>query len=1333
MNGNDRHVEISLGFNRDDLKQGLQESERLLQESVQRMGQIQAPGDLSSFLPTGKTAAVEGLGFSPSPSQPPFPLGEYSAPPPPPSAIGPSMPNPQPMPTGEGKLEELNQRLNVIQQMAQRSPDVARANLDRLRIQSLNASVKEPEKAEEYQNLIEAIQSLNGTVRDDAKKKDQSNEFFQWIRANAAMQLGQQVVGDLQQGRFFSAMGGGAGGLLGLLVGGPAGMAVGSSVGAGLGGLIEGLAGGAQGARQYERSATDLARMFGGYGQISNLRNYNLGGQYGYTAEESLGMYDQLRQSRIVGNAAEGTPLVSEMQALTRALGMNADATIKLYAGYTQTGGDRGATGYFGEIVAGAIAAGFEANVDQYAELMNSARTQAVQGSGQGVSDRAFSMMQDVFANLTGGSSATSELMRLNPQMAGAGLNTFLGMGGTNDVYGLGAGFLRLAGVSENQLDRRFTSTEQQATNAEKALDFLGDRMIERSGMSRGAFQAAAAGDANFVQRQLQQNVGLQRETDYMLSGLLGRQASAQDLRAFEQLQNIAMANGGALPQSGASGSAEVDKLLAELGKNPADQARQAEAERHNKQMEVMSHFQDLMTRTDQWMANIYNWILENVDLEAVKETIMGVMDFVENKVAPIIVEAAGWMINEGIPKLIEAGDAVIAWAKKNDVVGKIAATMEFIVDIFKTGMDQVVGVVGAIVNPRQTLREARENPGDAARDLGGFLYSRTAPGFLSRVLRNRREADDEFEDTPAGGVVATESYNTFRFAPGDRVVASRAGSPEIGSGRESTITLDDINLLLVDFLGQVVQQHKEAMEAGELLQETQDMALELTELLQKDSEEQTGKLFPAMIKGQEAQAELTKETNQGLSVINSNLPIIGQLIAGVTDAVKAIGSVMGGSAGGMGGGGGGGAFASGLFTGPSANIGGSSAYHIDSKFSRDLSWEEIVSYFDQMAIAYAEQDRRIEFSNRGVAGQVYDHEASLRDKIKLLQQANAAHSHSVHADWYSFDYYIPQGDESRHGRSAEGAEMYLPSVAGGRAEYGSGGRYGNYVTIYDANGNPVAKTGHGDDRRALPQNRQFSDAVASSGGGNYAGVSPEFSARVQQMAQRLGMNPDHLMAVMGFETGGTYSPSVRNAAGSGATGLIQFMPSTAAGMGTSTSALAGMSAVEQLEYVERYLSPYSGQLNSLEDAYMSVLYPAAIGRGPNHGLFRRGTTAYRQNSGLDINRDGTVTVGEATNKVREYLPGGGGGASRAATGFAGSAPTMAPTEVPQFNQFTPSGGGNNIQARIEVNVNAPGGDPATVQAAAYQGTQSATDEFEQRWRRDGNPRNDDARNPVFA
>ena len=60
-------------------------------------------------------------------------------------------------------------------------------------------------------------------------------------------------------------------------------------------------------------------------------------------------------------------------------------------------------------------------------------------------------------------------------------------------------------------------------------------------------------------------------------------------------------------------------------------------------------------------------------------------------------------------------------------------------------------------------------------------------------------------------------------------------------------------------------------------------------------------------------------------------------------------------------------------------------------------------------------------------------------------------------------------------------------------------------------------------------------------------------------MAKRMGVSEDYLYAVMSFETGGTFDPAQKNMAGSGATGLIQFIPSTAEGLGTSTSELARM------------------------------------------------------------------------------------------------------------------------------------------------------------------------------
>lgn len=154
--------------------------------------------------------------------------------------------------------------------------------------------------------------------------------------------------------------------------------------------------------------------------------------------------------------------------------------------------------------------------------------------------------------------------------------------------------------------------------------------------------------------------------------------------------------------------------------------------------------------------------------------------------------------------------------------------------------------------------------------------------------------------------------------------------------------------------------------------------------------------------------------------------------------------------------------------------------------------------------------------------------------------------------------------------------------------------------------------------------------------------VSKQFRDRVQEIADRLQTDPDYLMACIAFETGRTFSPSIRNAAGSGATGLIQFMPATAQALGTTTQRLAAMSAVGQLDYVEKYFGPSKGKLKTLDDCYMAILWPAGVGKPSSYVLFNKNDRLhpkrYIQNAGLDFNKDGLVTKSEAAAKVRRQF-----------------------------------------------------------------------------------------------
>lgn len=148
--------------------------------------------------------------------------------------------------------------------------------------------------------------------------------------------------------------------------------------------------------------------------------------------------------------------------------------------------------------------------------------------------------------------------------------------------------------------------------------------------------------------------------------------------------------------------------------------------------------------------------------------------------------------------------------------------------------------------------------------------------------------------------------------------------------------------------------------------------------------------------------------------------------------------------------------------------------------------------------------------------------------------------------------------------------------------------------------------------------------------------VSERFKEKVLVVSDRIGCDPNHLMACMAFETGETFSPSVKNRA-SGATGLIQFMPSTAADLGTTTAALAAMEPEEQLDYVARYFSWFHPE-RTLEDLYMAILWPRAIGKPVSYVLFSHPSVTFKQNRGLDLDGDGSVTKYEAATAVRNKL-----------------------------------------------------------------------------------------------
>jgi uncharacterized protein (DUF2345 family) len=148
-----------------------------------------------------------------------------------------------------------------------------------------------------------------------------------------------------------------------------------------------------------------------------------------------------------------------------------------------------------------------------------------------------------------------------------------------------------------------------------------------------------------------------------------------------------------------------------------------------------------------------------------------------------------------------------------------------------------------------------------------------------------------------------------------------------------------------------------------------------------------------------------------------------------------------------------------------------------------------------------------------------------------------------------------------------------------------------------------------------------------------------EFYKKVKAVATELKCSHLDLLACMAFETGRTMNPGIQNSIG--ATGLIQFIRPTAIGLGTTTDQLATLTRVEQMDWVLKYFK--AGPIRklssvTLEDLYMAIIWPAAVGKPNDYVLFSSPSTAYVQNKGLDINKDGNITKAEAAGKVRDQI-----------------------------------------------------------------------------------------------
>lgn len=87
------------------------------------------------------------------------------------------------------------------------------------------------------------------------------------------------------------------------------------------------------------------------------------------------------------------------------------------------------------------------------------------------------------------------------------------------------------------------------------------------------------------------------------------------------------------------------------------------------------------------------------------------------------------------------------------------------------------------------------------------------------------------------------------------------------------------------------------------------------------------------------------------------------------------------------------------------------------------------------------------------------------------------------------------------------------------------------------------------------------------------------------------------------------------------------------------------MSAVNQLRYVKKYADQLklAGRLNTLEDVYLAIFFPKAVGHGHDMSyVFESKDLSSRQvaiaNPIFDLNKDGKITMKEFSGFVQRNM-----------------------------------------------------------------------------------------------
>ncbi len=153
------------------------------------------------------------------------------------------------------------------------------------------------------------------------------------------------------------------------------------------------------------------------------------------------------------------------------------------------------------------------------------------------------------------------------------------------------------------------------------------------------------------------------------------------------------------------------------------------------------------------------------------------------------------------------------------------------------------------------------------------------------------------------------------------------------------------------------------------------------------------------------------------------------------------------------------------------------------------------------------------------------------------------------------------------------------------------------------------------------------------------------FYEKVIKISKDIKCSPEDLMALMSSESAGTFNPAEWNHAGNRAVGLIQFTDIAAKSINTTLEELEKMSALEQLDYVKKYLIYAKTKVAKFDkshelsagDLYAITYLPAYAKKNILASKKNDPNEFYAKNRILDIDNDGKITKEDLSQQIIKH------------------------------------------------------------------------------------------------